>query len=95
LAERFGYRVEFCRVDPGLDECLRRNALRSEDRIIPEDVIVEMYGKMETLGPLRHKIVGEQRVNMGGLLGSTIVLTCSCGKKVNIVDADHFDREVS
>lgn len=51
LAVQHGYSVEYCRVDPGLDECLRRNALRSEDRIIPEDVVRELHAKMETLGP--------------------------------------------
>lgn len=50
LAEKHGYKVEYCRVDPGLDECLRRNAERTEDRFIPEDVIREMYEQMETLG---------------------------------------------
>lgn len=51
MAVQHGYVVEYCRVDPGLDECLRRNAMRSEDRIIPEDVIRELHAKMETLGP--------------------------------------------
>ncbi len=38
--------------------------------------------------PQEHEIVTTQEVNMGSLLGTTIVVTCSCGEKVNI---DHFD----
>ena len=51
MAEEHGYTVTVVRVDPGLVECLARNAARSGDRRIPEDVIVRMYRDMETLLP--------------------------------------------
>jgi predicted kinase len=49
LARRYDYTVQVVRVDPGLGECLRRNAQRTPDRKIPEEVIVRMHGAMEDL----------------------------------------------
>lgn len=49
MAHLHGYAVQIVRVDADLDECLRRNALRTEDRRIPEEVIRTMYSKMEDL----------------------------------------------
>lgn len=49
LAEKYGYEVQVVRIDPGLETCLARNAIRSEDRKIPEDVIRRMYATMENL----------------------------------------------
>jgi predicted kinase len=52
LAQVYGYDIQVVRVDPGLDECLRRNALRTLDRMIPEEVIRVKYAAMETLLPV-------------------------------------------
>lgn len=34
----------------------------------------------------KHEIVKREQVNLGRLLGTTIVITCSCGKMVNVND---------
>ena len=52
LAEVFGYCVTAVRVDPGVEEAVRRNVLRPSDRQVPEDVVRKMYADMETLLPL-------------------------------------------
>ena len=49
LAKTFGYTIQTIRVDPGLDVALERNARRSEDRRVPDDVIRAMYAEMEPL----------------------------------------------
>lgn len=49
FADKYGYTLVVVRVDPGLDEALRRNSLRSEDRKIPEGVIHSMQARMEDL----------------------------------------------
>jgi len=49
LAEMFEYTVQVVSVDCGLDEAIRRNAERKEDRQVPEEVIRERYSKMERL----------------------------------------------
>lgn len=50
LAGQYGYTVSYERIDPGLEECFRRNLLREKDRKIPEDVVRDLYAKMEWLG---------------------------------------------
>jgi len=49
LAKMFDYEVESVRVDPGLEVCLARNALRPEDRRVPEEIVRTMHGRMESL----------------------------------------------
>lgn len=53
-----------------------------------------MTGSAErgTDGPVKHEMVSTVSVNMGSLLGTTLVATCSCGEKVNVQNwAEHFD----
>lgn len=49
LAREFGYTVEVVRVDPGIEECLRRNALRAEDRRVPDAAVSASYASVEDL----------------------------------------------
>lgn len=49
LADKHGYQVQVIRVDPGLKECLRRNAERPENRRVPEVTVHKMYTQMENL----------------------------------------------
>jgi predicted kinase len=51
-AHAHGYAVHVLLVDPGLDECLRRNALRPANRRVPDEQVVKMHGKMGDLTPL-------------------------------------------
>lgn len=43
IAQTYGYEVEVVRVDTDLETCLARNATRSADRKVPEDVIRKMH----------------------------------------------------
>lgn len=52
LASMFGYEIMAVRVDPGVEECVKRNAARPEDRRVPEDVVRAMHARMENLLPL-------------------------------------------
>lgn len=47
LAARYGYVVCFERLETPLDECLRRNALRSEDRRIPDETIIRLHEQLQ------------------------------------------------
>lgn len=49
LADHYNYEIQVVRVDPGLETCLTRNALRREDRRIPEEVVKRQYANMEDL----------------------------------------------
>ena len=49
MADFFGYEVQAVRVDPGVEVCIARNAERSEDRQVPEDVVRAMHARMESL----------------------------------------------
>jgi predicted kinase len=49
LAEIFDYTVQVVSVQVSLDEAIARNARRSEDRKIPEAVILDMYERQERL----------------------------------------------
>jgi len=51
MANLFDYAVHVVRVDPGVEECIRRQASRPEDRRVPEDIIRTMHGRLETLIP--------------------------------------------
>jgi hypothetical protein len=44
----------------------------------------------------KHKMVSCESVNMGSLLGRTLVATCSCGKKINVQNwEDHFTPDLA
>jgi predicted kinase len=43
IANKHGYEVEVVRFNTDLDTCLARNATRSADRRVPEDVIRRMH----------------------------------------------------
>lgn len=49
MAKEFGYDVQIVRVTASLETCLKRNAERSADRRIPEDVIKRMVENMENI----------------------------------------------
>lgn len=49
LARMYGYEINVVRVDPGLAEAKKRNAKRPIERRVPNDVIEDMYAKMESL----------------------------------------------
>lgn len=49
LAKMFGYDVQVVTVSVSLDEALRRNARRSFDRRIPEDVVRKKHADLEPL----------------------------------------------
>lgn len=46
LAREYGYNLEFVRMDTPLEECLKRNAARPENRRIPEDVVRKMHAQL-------------------------------------------------
>lgn len=48
-ARKHGYEIEVRLVDPGIDVCKARNAERTPDRRIPDEVIDRMHGQMEEL----------------------------------------------
>lgn len=47
LAKIFEYSVTVVSVDCGLDEAIRRQEARTEDRRVPAEVITDMYRRME------------------------------------------------
>jgi len=49
LAQECGYPVQVVRVEVAVEEAIRRNNMRTEDRRIPEDVIRRMAAEMEDL----------------------------------------------
>ena len=49
MAEFWGYEIQVVRVDPGVEVCVARNAERTEDRRVPEDVVRAMHARMENL----------------------------------------------
>lgn len=49
MAKEFGADVQIIRVQADLETCIKRNAARSEDRRVPEDVIRRKHFEMEHL----------------------------------------------
>lgn len=49
MANTYGYSVTVLRVDPGVKECLKRNAERTLDKQVPEDIIHRMHSSMEKI----------------------------------------------
>lgn len=47
IAKEHGYDVELKEINTALDVCLKRNAERSPDRKVPEDVVRRMHDEMQ------------------------------------------------
>lgn len=70
-ARESGYSVQAVRVDPGLEECLRRNALRPAHRQVPGAAVRTIHAAMENLldVPAAEESLDELLTRIHALLG--------------------------
>lgn len=62
LAVRFNCTISIITVDTPLEECIRRNALRSKDRQVPESAIRRMHEQMKEMSADRELAAAKRRV---------------------------------
>lgn len=62
LAVKYNCTISIVTVDTPLEECIRRNALRSKDRQVPESAIRRMHEQMKEMSADRELAAAKRRV---------------------------------
>lgn len=62
LAVKYNCSISILTVDTPLEECIKRNALRSEDRQVPESAIRRMHEQMKEMSADRELAAAKRRV---------------------------------